>query len=361
MDRMRHVSGVSVRLAAAGVLIWGCLSPALATGSWRNYRDKPDEWYRSEEGRRIAENVLSWQSPQGGWPKNTSTMTNTFSGSPNELRGTFDNGATVDELRLLARAFNATGERRYERAFLKGFDHILEAQYPTGGWPQYYPPGRGYARHITFNDSAMIRLMIFLREVTTSSDYQFVDVARREAALAAVERGIECILKCQIVVDGKPTAWCAQHDAVDYSPRPARSYELVSISGGESVGVVRFLMSLDDPSPEVAEAITAAVAWFESVKLTGIRLTRIDGDRTIVEDPDAPPLWARFYEIGTNRPIFSGRDGVKKYRMAEIEAERRNGYAWYGRWGQSLASEYAAWQQKWPDAHENPSERQRRK
>jgi len=199
----------------------------------------------------------------------------------------------------------------------------------------------------------MIRLMIFLREVATSLDYEFVDSTRREAALGAVERGIECILKCQIVVDGKRTAWCAQHDAVDYRPRPARSYELVSISGGESVGVVRFLMSLDDPSPQVAEAIAAAVAWFESVKLTGIRLTRIDGDRAIVEDPDAPPLWARFYEIGTNRPIFSGRDGVKKYSMTEIEAERRNGYAWYGRWGQSLASEYAEWKTKWPARSSN--------
>ena len=350
---MRHTTRLCARVTTAGILMWVFLLPTFAAGSWRNYRDKPDEWYRSEEGRRIAENVLSWQSPQGGWPKNTSTMSQAFSGSPDELRGTFDNGATVDELRFLGRAFRATGDRRCAQAFLKGFDHILEAQYPTGGWPQYYPPGRGYPRHVTFNDSAMIRLMIFLREVATSSDFQFVDAARRDAALGAVDRGIECILKCQIVVDGKRTAWCAQHDEVDYRPRPARTYELVSLSGGESAGILRFLMSLDDPSREVAEAITAAVAWFESVKLTGIRLTRVDGDRAIVEDADAPPLWARFYEIGTNRPIFSGRDGVKKYSMAEIEAERRNGYAWYGRWGQSLASEYAEWRTKWPAQSSN--------
>ena len=353
MDRMRHTTRLCARVTTAGILLWIFLLPAFAAGSWRNYRDKPDEWYRSEEGKRIADNVLSWQSPQGGWPKNTSTMSQAFSGSPDDLRGTFDNGATVDELRFLARAFRATGDRRCERAFLTGFDHILEAQYPTGGWPQYHPPGRGYPRHITFNDSAMIRLMIFLREAATSSDYEFVDATRREVALGAVERGIECILKCQIVVDGKRTAWCAQHDEVDYRPRPARTYELVSISGGESVGILRFLMSLDDPSPEVARAIEAGVAWFESVKLTGIRLTSIDGNRVIVEDPDAPPLWARFYEIGTNRPIFSGRDGIKKYSMAEIEAERRNGYAWYGRWGQSLASEYAEWRTKWPAQSSN--------
>ena len=63
----------------------------------------------------------------------------------------------------------------------------------------------------------------------------------------------------------------------------------------------------------------------------------------IVPDPNAPPLWARFYEIDTNRPFFCGRDGVKKYAMAEIEPERRNGYAWYGNWGRRVAERYARW------------------
>ncbi len=343
MDRIKH-AGVCALIAILAVMC----SRASARASWSDYRDKPDQWYRSEEGIRIADNILSWQSAQGSWPKNVDTMSRAFSGDPDSLDGTFDNGATVGELRFLARAFRATGDRRYEQAFLKGLDHILEAQYPTGGWPQSYPPGRGYPRHITFNDGTMTRLMDFLREVETATDYEFVDPARREAARTAVRQGVGCILKCQVVVDGKRTAWCAQHDEIDYSPRPGRTYELVSLSGAESADILRFLMSLDDPSPEVAEAITAGVAWFESAKLTGIRQTRVDGDKVIVEDADARPLWARFYEIGTNRPIFCGRDGVQKYSLAEIEAERRNGYAWYGDWGRPVASEYAKWQKKWP-------------
>ena len=59
----------------------------------------------------------------------------------------------------------------------------------------------------------------------------------------------------------------------------------------------------------------------------------------MVEDPNAPPLWARFYEIGTNRPIYSGRDGVIKYRLAEIEIERRTGYSWVGPYAQGLLDE----------------------
>jgi len=66
-----------------------------------------------------------------------------------------------------------------------------------------------------------------------------------------------------------------------------------------------------------------------------------------VKDPSAPPLWARFYDIETGRPFFCGRDGVKKSTFAEIERERRNGYAWYGNWGERLAKDYAAWQIRW--------------
>ncbi|MBZ5617609.1 MAG: pectate lyase [Acidobacteriia bacterium] len=143
-------------------------------------------------------------------------------------------------------------------------------------------------------------------------------------------------LKTQVKVAGKLTAWCAQHDEKTLLPAKARAYEHPSLSGSETVGTVQFLMGIDHPSPEVTRAIQAAIAWFDAVRITGIRLERIAApgtprgyDQVVVEDPTAPPLWARFYEIGTNRPIFSGRDSVIKYRLSEIEYERRNGYRWY--------------------------------
>ena len=86
--------------------------------------------------------------------------------------------------------FAATKDKAYEAAILKGLDHILNAQYPTGGWPQLDPPGPQYHRHITFNDNAMIRLMQFLDEVLTE-DRPDIDVAledwnAKEGLLAAI-------------------------------------------------------------------------------------------------------------------------------------------------------------------------------
>jgi pectate lyase len=314
------------------------------------YAKRSAEWLASDEGRRIADNVVSWQSPHGSWPKNGDTASQPYAGQPENISGTFDNGATTGELRFLARAFKATNEARYNAAFLKGLNHILEAQYPTGGWPQHYPSGRSYHRHITFNDNTMVRLLEFLREVTDSPDYAFVERDRRLGAKNAFNRGILCIIDCQIVVGGKPAAWCAQHDEIDLRPRPARSYELASLSGAESAAILKFLMSVDHPSPKMRRAIQTGVEWFGAAKITGIRVERKGGDRVVVQDPNAAPLWARFYEIESGRPFFCGRDGVKKYHLSEIEAERRNGYAWYGQWGKEVAALYEKWTNKWPDA-----------
>jgi len=326
---------------------------ANATVSSR-YTKQSDGWFRSEEGRRIADNVLTWQSPHGSWPKNGDTASKPYEGKKDKLKGTFDNGATTGELRFLARAFRTTRESRYEQAFLKGLDNIFAAQYSTGGWPQYYPPSRSYHRHITFNDNSMVRILEFLRDVSESSDYAFVQSDHRTAAKTAFDKGIQCILDCQIVVNGKRKVWCAQHDEVDLRPRPARSYELESLSGAESAAILKLLMSLDNPGPEIKRAIRAGAAWYESVKITGIRIERVPGDRVVVEDQNASPIWARFYEIKTNRRFFCGRDGVKKYRLSEIEAERRRGYSWYGGWGRDVAEAYDKWKEQWLGTEDAP-------
>ncbi len=318
-------------------------APLFAATSAEELLKKPDAWFQSDEGREAMACVLSWQSDYGDWPKNKDTTSARYTGDRRKLQGTFDNGATVGELRVLAKAFRITGNTEYEKAFLVGFDHMLKAQYSNGGWPQYFPLSNQYHRHITFNDGTMIRILEFLRDVTTLDVYSFVDSDRREAASKAVHRGIDCIVKCQVVVNGKAAVWCAQHDEVTLDPTSARSYELVSLSGAESAGILRFLMSLDDPTPEVIQAVNSGAAWFESVKIEGFQYKRSKSEPCLKPDPSARPLWARFYEIETFRPIFCDRDGIVKYDVEEIGTERRSGYTWYGNWGESLANSYAKW------------------
>lgn len=301
---------------------------------------KPDDWFRSEEGRQAMDAILSWQSLSGDWPKNRDNAAALNTGDRAKIEGTFDNNATTIELRDLARAFRVTGYARYKDAVLKGFDHILKAQYPNGGWPQYFPLRKGYYTHITFNDGAMIRLMEFLRDSTQGGDFAFVDTNRIAAAKQSLARGLDCILKSQVVIKGAPTVWCAQHDEVTLAPAGARKYELPSLSGAESAGVLIYLMSLDKPSPEVIRAVKGGVAWFESAKVTGYRYEK----RVLIKDDSATaPIWARFYDLETGKPFFSDRDGIKKSYLSEIGEERRKGYAWYNTAGDDVAKAYAKW------------------
>ena len=315
--------------------------------SWDRYKSKPAEWFNSPEAAQIADNILAAQDQYGSWPKNINTSEPIPADTTEDLRGTFDNGATTGEMRYLAHMYNAAKDKRYKDSFIKALDLILKVQYPTGGWPQRYPTGNYYHKHITFNDGAMVRLMELLKDIYTSPDYGFIDTDRIHAAIKAYDKGIDCILKCQIRVNGKLTVWCAQHDEKDYSPRPARSYELVSLSGGESTGIIRLLTSVEPPTPEIIDAITSAVEWYKKSQINDVVISRVDGKFLAEKSPDSKPVWARFYDIETNRPFFCDRDGIKKFEYSEIDQERSTHYAWYGDWGEDVFGYYEKWSKKW--------------
>jgi len=134
-------------------------------------------------------------------------------------------------------------------------------------------------------------------------------------------------------------------------PAKARAYELPSLSGKESAKIVLLLMSIENPSKEVVAAVEAAVAWFEKVKITGLREDRVlkDGkitDKKMVADAATPDLWARFMELEDNKPFFCDRDGIKKYALSEIGDERRNGYSWYTNEPKEVLKAYEKWKKK---------------
>ena len=333
--------------------------------SWRDALHQPAAWYGSAEAVRIADNLLLYQHDIGGWDKNID-MAREVSAADRaklekekhdpEAHSTIDNSSTYTQIDYLARVYTATQQPRFAAAVHHGFDYLMRAQYPNGGWPQFFPLRHGYWDHITYNDDAMVGVLDALRAIAgRAPEYAFLSDAERARATQAIGRAVECILKTQVTQNGKLTVWCAQHDEKSLAPAKARAYEHPSLSGAESVGIVEFLMGIDHPSPEVVRAVQSAVEWFRASALHGIRLERKPApgtpkgyDITVVADPAAPRLWARFYELGTNRPIFSGRDSVIRYSLAEIEYERRNGYRWYvDRPARLLEKEYPEWSAKW--------------
>lgn len=322
------------------------------------YLQLPPAWYATADALGVADSVMRYQSPQGGWPKNTNLAELPKSTAeipqPGDGRAnTIDNGATTLPIQFLARVADATGDADCKASVARGLDYLLAAQYDVGGWPQFYPLRKGYYSHITYNDGAMIHVMELLHDVVGGEGpFTFVDAERRSQAEAAIAKGIKCILETQVWQDGKPAVWCAQHDVGTLEPAWARAYEIPSLSGSESVGITRFLMEKAPQTPEVVAAIEGAIAWFKAVQIRGLkyvcgRNSRGERDCWVEPDSDAPPLWARFYDLESNRPLFAGRDRVIHDSLAEVEQERRRGYAYYGNWAKNLlAKNYPRWRAK---------------
>ena len=334
--------------------------------NWPTFAKNADDAFMgTAEAARVGDNLLFYQHETGGWPKNMrlqDPLTDNVRKKVDEMKkgkryATIDNKGTTTEIIYLSRLYNATKDERYLDAVLRGFDYLFKAQYANGGWPQFFPLSKGYYTHITYNDDAMVNVLKVMRDAAKGkAPFTFLPDSVKAKAQASLDKGVDCILKTQVVQDGRKTVWCAQYDENTLQPADARAFELASLSGQESDDIVLFLMSLSKPSMEIRQCIEDAVAWFKKSKITGIQIekyTNGDGKKDIRVVPcaqdDAPcdPLWARFYTLDDNRPFFCDRDGVKRYSLDEIGYERRNGYSWYNNDGMNVLKRYETWRQKY--------------
>jgi len=310
-----------------------------------------EDWYAREEARLIADRITRYQNGAGGWTKG-----NDYGSEPRPKtslslwdNGTIDNDATSHEMEFLLRVIaSAPDDPRgaaWRESFRRGLHYLFDAQYPNGGFPQVYPLGHAYNDAITFNDDAMVQVLELLAKAAGGSrDCAFLEDTDRSEAARRVRLGVACILACQIrEPSGRLTAWNQQHDPLTLKPCPARNFEPIACCSAESCGIVAFLMRLPSPSAEVLASTDAAIAWLKSVPVKGLVWNGRRNDGISQDTPGAPLLWARFYEIGTGRPIFGDRDRSIHYAVSEISAERRQGYAWYGTWPTTLLADYPAW------------------
>ena len=345
-------------------------------GHWYSIADKhnlisplPDRpRYKPTEIAKIGDNMLLFQKNNGGWPKNydffailSPEQANIIKASRNEINTTFDNGNTYTQIAALAIAYYATKADKYKEGSIKGLEYILKSQYGNGGWPQYYPIEKdNYSSHITYNDDAMLGIMLLLKDILDGSElYTFVDNKLRGKLQIAYNKGLDCIIKTQIIDDGKPTAWCQQYDEVTLQPAWARKFEPPCICNKESSGLVLFLMSIDRPDKQIINAVQNAVVWFDESIIHNTRVKTItaprvvtpykvsEHDRVVVNDSTAPSIWTRYYELKSHRPMFCNRDSKVVYSLAEVARERRDGYGWYTYDPQKVLKNYPEWQKKW--------------
>jgi PelA/Pel-15E family pectate lyase len=345
--------------------------------------DRDTAWYAGAEAHRIAENIVSFQTPAGGWNKNQNraapprTPGQDYAGKAEQLNpdqtnldaprevywtfvGTLDNGATVAEMRFLAKVIAALPAgsadlARYEASFVRGIRYLLTAQYPNGGWPQIYPLEGTFHDAVTFNDNAVARAATLLREVSgDAAAYAFVPADLRARSGVAVRKAVEVILAAQYTAGGKRLGWPQQADPLTLAPVPARNFEPAALCSDETTDVLLFLMAQPNPGAAIRRAVVDGVAWLKASAIYGKAWVTTPDGRKLIDRDYGGPLWSRLYDPATGRPIFGDWDKKIRDDVNEVSAGRRNGYGWYGSAPEKALDTYHIWRQAWR-VEEDPS------
>lgn len=229
---------------------------------------------------------------------------------------TLDDNVTQGALRLLMRVDRELEfqDAEIHEASLFALEQLARAQYPNGAWPQRfrdvadsglpasrsaaYPdswprewPGPDYRHHYTLNDNAILDVIdTFLEAARIYGEPRYRDVA---------EKGGDFLLMAQMP-DPQP-AWAQQYDGRMH-PAWGRIFEPPSVTGSESQAVLQILLVLyrETGREKYLEPIPRAVEYLRKSNLPPEGPWRREGGRC---GPDALCL-ARFYELGTNRPLF---------------------------------------------------------
>ena len=312
--------------------------------------------YAPEQYKEIADNFIAYQNKDGGWPKNIDWLAILPADSVYQAlsdrykRSTLDNRNTYSQIDYLAQVYTKTKESRYKEAVGKGLNYLLKTQKKNGGW-------RGWdVDAITYNDEVTTGVLeLFLRINEGDINYTWLDGSMKKRIYQALQKGIDIILRTQYVQNGVKTVWGQQHDNETLLPVQARTFELPSLVSTESCSVLKLLMEIPHPSAQVIEAVKAGVAWLEKSAIQGIRVEKVEikpdqiinaeypYDLKVVKDKKAPRIWARFYELDTNKPFMARRDGTKVYQLSDVDPERRTGYDWYTYIPETLLQHYPQW------------------
>ena len=152
----------------------------------------------------IAENMLLYQRSNGGWSKHFKSVAIDYkttltpadrlevqNGFADGIDATIYNNATTKEIKYLAKAYKLSKDKRYLTAAEKGIEFLLKAQYPNGGWPQYYSNFSSYRSQIIYNDKAMVNVLNMLVDVVEGvNNLEVINLNFTNKIANAVQRAI---------------------------------------------------------------------------------------------------------------------------------------------------------------------------
>jgi hypothetical protein len=309
-------------------------TPAIGQAFLQSFEATGDAYYL-QAAQTTAHGLVQGQLRSGGWyyyvhfdKSHRDKLAYRTKGNPQARNvTTLDDDTTQAALRFLMKTDQALGFRDpiIHESIEYALDHLLQAQYPNGAWPQGFsdspepgkfpvrpaaypeawprswPGSREYWRRYTFNDNVLADMIatMFLAESVyhdPSESNQLKGHAMR--CREAAEKAGDFILLAQMP-EPQP-AWAQQYD-FEMHPCWARKFEPPAVTGGESQGVLRTLLDLyrHTGKSKYLEPLPGALAYLERSRL-----------------PDGS--LARFYELQSNKPLYFTRDYQLTYNDQDV-------------------------------------------
>jgi len=301
-------------------------TPTVGKTLLRAFRVTGDRRYLA--AARNTGRALVWgQRLEGGWDHRVDVAhLAPDAKTPERRKGhcTFDDNISQGAIEFLMDLDETLDEPWLDDGVALGLKFLLRSQFPNGAWPQWFPLRGGYHDYYTFNDNTIndcIRVLLDAHRRYRNEEY-----------LKGAARGGSFLILSQVK---PPQAGWAQQYSHDLRPAPARAFEPAAVCSAVTARNIRTLVDLAVATRDTKylEPIPAALDWLDRSKLAG-------------------GLWARLYEVGTNRPVYGDRDGKVHYTLDEISEERRTGYSWQSEYGVgSAAAYYKRVRQMGPDAY----------
>jgi PelA/Pel-15E family pectate lyase len=274
------------------------------------YHATGDEFYY-EAARKTAQALIKGQHPAGGWNymvdlAGEASMRRWYDTvGKNGWRleefqhyygnATFDDSTTADASRFMLRFFVEKRDPAAQASLEKAIQFVLKSQYPSGGWPQRFPPAGQFTKNgnpdytgfITFNDSVCAENIDFLIEC--------YGVLGRKELLDPIRRGMDVFIATR--QPAPQAGWSLQH-STDLKPAGARTYEPKSLATHTTASNIDQLLNFYGLTGDAKylAPIPEALQWLDSVKLPAELASQRGGYPT-------------FVELGTNKPLFIHRTG----------------------------------------------------
>ncbi|MEM7474212.1 MAG: pectate lyase [Planctomycetota bacterium] len=241
-------------------------------------------------------------------------------------QSSLDDDKTQASLRFIIRLDSALmmmDEQVHEMALFALEGLLTKGQFPNGGFPQVFGSNLKNSAHTQVHPNARARYpAAWSREYQGHQEYWYrltlndnlapdlfdalflaYETYQDERYRAAAIKLADFLLLAQLP-EPQP-AWAQQYN-YDMEPIWARKFEPAAVTGGESQGVIRTLLSIyrKTGEPKYLEPIPRTIAFLKRSQLADGRL-------------------ARFYELQTNRPLYFTKD----YKVTYDDSDMPTHYA----------------------------------